>query len=156
MEFAAQLLEHSLQDNPQPLHFKEADPLTLKVRTSKSYQSFLDGIISKQKECVAWYDGSKKLGIRLTDYDLLLAIDHASISFSGKICKNQKGKTKLMLNVTIEDDYDFHWHNFSEGEKQFVTLGNNAAYISQIGLIIAPYHIDIKFKERGIRDVKSK
>ena len=154
MEFSAQLLEHSLQGHPSPLHFSEKDPLTSKVRNSKSYQTFLDRLISKQQERIAKYDGSIKFGIRLTDHDLLLAIDRATISLSGKICKNKRGKAKVRLEVTIEDDYDFHWHKFSEGEKPFVTAGNNAAYLSQIGLIITPYHLDIKFKERGIRNVK--
>ena len=86
--------------------------------------------------------------------NLLLAIDHASISLSGKVCKNKRGQAKMLLDVTIDDDYDFHWHNLSDKEKQFVTLGNNAAYISQIGVIITPYHLDIKFKERGVRNVK--
>ena len=125
-----------------------------KVRKSKSYQDFLDDIISKQQERIKKYDGSMKFGIRLKDHDLLLAINRATVSLSGKICKNKRGKAKVRLEVTIEDDYDFHWHKFSKNEKPFVTAGNNAAYISQIGLIITSYHFDIKFKERGVRNVK--
>ena len=68
--------------------------------------------------------------------------------------KNAAGTTLQDYRFIDCYDYDFHWHKFSKNEKPFVTAGNNAAYISQIGLIITSYHFDIKFKERGVRNVK--
>ena len=155
MVFSAQLLEHSLQSMPASLHFTQNDALTVAIRNAKSYNDFIDGIITRQTGKVARYESSQKMGVRLNDYDLALAIDHATISLDGEICKSKNGKAKVSVEVLIEDDYDFHWHNISSTERRFVTIGNNAAYISQLGQILTPYHIDIRFKEEGVRDVKT-
>ena len=154
MEFSARLLEHSLVVNPQPLHFSERDELSLAVRRSAAYQRKLDAIIKAQTKRIARYDGATHYGLLLNDFDLNAAINKADMTLRGKICKDKLGKAKVLLEVTIEDDYDFHWHVFSPEEKQLLTLGNNAAFVSQCALVITPYHLDIKFKERGVRYVK--
>ena len=72
-----------------------------------------------------------------------------NIYLDGTICKKSERSGITDIDVTVSDDYDFHWHNDKNrpNEDWLLRAGNNGALISQYLHIIRTYHWTAEFKE---------
>lgn len=135
---SAELLEHSLLDNPLPLNpYNNANA---KIRGSTEYSNFINSI--QDGNYSSWV-GPGTIEFR-SDLDLFAAFQHVRMFYKG--CKFGSWHD---LHIKITDTYTFHWQRLESSSffNFLTTLGANFAYIDQLLGIITPYDIEIAFKD---------
>ena len=105
-------------------------------------------IVDKQSEGYVKYEkGSADMDFK--SKDLATVIAHASMEYSGVVCKDVWGQAKLSLKIKIFDTYDFHYEWFNPITKARLFFGNTLARTSQIFGAIVPYDWSVNFTEHG-------
>lgn len=145
----ADLLLHSLRLFPDDREFWDGDLISILIKRSPAYQKIIADRQRNQSKGSKTYDGEGPIGVTFPDHDLHTAIGSADVYLDGTICKRNECYGITDINVTVSDDYDFHWHNKENrpDEDWLLKAGNNGALISQYLHIIRPYHWTAEFKE---------
>ena len=134
LNISADLLEHSLQDNPSDLiPFQEAaQPMQNSPEMLAFYKSIPTGTCFK--------DWSQPQNVKLVqNRDLFAAFEDVLVQYKGCKCSDS---SELSFKVT--DRYTFHWQGIEEGEV-LATLGANGAYVSQLLGAIHPFNEEVDF-----------
>ena len=145
----ADLLLHALRLSPEDREFWDGDLISLLIKRSPAYKKIIGDKQRGQMKGLKVYNGEGPLGVTFNDHDLRTAIGSADIYLDGTICKKSERSGITDIDVTVSDDYDFHWHNDKNrpNEDWLLRAGNNGALISQYLHIIRTYHWTAEFKE---------
>ena len=146
--WSAKFLDHSLQDHPADLTMYMSHPFTALVKGSNEYKKTLKEIVGKQIWRYGKYEKAL-IGMNFTSKDLATTIAHASMEYSGEICKDIWGGVEIDLTVKVYDTYDFHYEWFNPFTQPRLLGGNTLACTSQLLGAIVPYTWSVNFTEHG-------
>lgn len=148
--FAADCLEHSLQEVPEDIEITEGEVID-EIKKDSNFQKIINNLIDENK-------GNDKMDnvqiITFAKGDLALSLHNATLEISGIKQKNNKWK----LNIIISDLYDFtefkklqeyisNSGNYVDNIENFAAItGNNLAIIGSSCKVVNIYNIMIKFE----------
>lgn len=143
--FAADCLEHSLEQNPKDIHITEGKTIQ-DIQEDVGFKEEINSIIEENKNKKS-FEISKV--VTFANGDLMLALHDVTLQVKGE---KQKGN-KWKLEIEILDLYDFtdlkELEEYVNGDnffKGFVTsTANNLAMIATSCKIVSTYNIEIKF-----------
>lgn len=148
--FAAECLEHSLQEHPENIEITEGKVISDIVKNS-NFKKAINGFINQNQET-----GNIKNTKQVIEFEkgnLGLSLHNATLKVNGIKQKNNTWR----LNITISDLYDFtelkklqeyivQNANFAENFENFAAaVGNNLAAIGISCKVVNTYNITIKF-----------
>jgi hypothetical protein len=156
LPFAAELLEHSLRNNPADVVYQDGSGLSDKIQESPEYKAALDAIKEQIKDMPPGpISGELKEGIKFeADRDLFLAIHNARVTYSGH--KNADGT--FTLTVSVVDTYNFESqalrskyygdYYYQGGIKgAFTAVINELAVAEELLTGINPFKVTVLIKE---------
>ena len=138
--FAAFLLRHSLQDNPDDLHFPAHSKASELVRNTPEYQKVLEQIREELKNTDLQQEGT--LTLQFNSGDLYVALHNTTLRYSA-----DKIDGKWHINIIVSDCYDFAHHSKEEISSFKYRTINNMAYSDQQMGIINNYDISFEIIE---------
>ena len=138
----AQLLSHSLKNEPQDLNYNSNSDIAKKIQSNSKVEDLIKSEIPSD---YTGYIDNKKLGgvnygFNSSEMDLALGLHNATVYVSGNIV-NGSGN----LKVTVYDYYDFKHEEYEGGFSDIVTTINNAANYLESVDVINNYHITVNF-----------
>lgn len=144
-DFAADCLEHSLEQNPKDIYITEGKVIQ-DIQEDNGFKKEINSIIEENKNKKS-FETSKV--ITFADGDLMLALHDVTLQVRGEKQKDNKWN----LEIKIIDLYDFtdlkeleeyvNDENFLKGFT--ASTANNLAMIATSCKIVSTYNIEIKF-----------
>jgi RHS repeat-associated protein len=131
LNMSAELLEHSLQDNPSDLipYQAAAQPMQNSPEMNQFYQSIPNSCFN---------DWTQPQNVKFVqNRDLFVAFEDVRVSYKGCKCSGK-------LDFRVTDRYTFHWQA-PEMNQILATVGANGAYISQMLGAIHPFNEEVDF-----------
>ena len=144
---AALLMRQSLEPSPSSLVFEEGSLVSGKIKNSPEYRKIIDSLVANQRAGLREYDSFAPIEYKTGD--LFAGVGHATVYYKGTICK-MNGRAKVDLDITVKDDYDFHFligYQKSSYDGVLATIANNMAWSDQYFDVITPYSWKATFKE---------
>ena len=133
LNMSADLLEHSLLDNPSDLipYGTAAQPMQSSIEMIQFYKRIPLG---------CYKDWTSPQNVKLQqNRDLFVAFEDVRVSYKGCKCCDI-----CPLDFKVTDTYTFHWQA-PEMQQILATLGANGAYISQMLGAISPFNEEVDF-----------
>ena len=143
MKTSAEMLEHSLQDNPPAVTYKEGSRVVNQIKQTTEFKEIVNQSINSAKNGIIDQSGSITFN---SNTDLAGSIHGASYKISGTT-----GNDCSNLNVVITDIYDYDgfmsdYIDIKNPIKKFIFItGNNLAYADQLMGSIEEYDVKIIF-----------
>jgi len=138
-------LDHSLQDNPSKLEFKNNDPIANQIKQSKEYKNVMANLkktLKREKKKTYYQTGSMALE---SIKDLHLALHNVNYC----ITATKKGGS-WHTTMAITDTYNFEWKTWKQTmgtNSKIVNILNNYAVLAQSVGAINEYSIEARVKK---------
>ena len=138
---AAMLLEHSLQNHPDPLTFYEGSSLVDAIKNNTQYK---EKFSEMAQEIIAG-EAVVKDSFAFSDMDLFGALHNVDITVTGR---QENGSWRFDVHLHDRYNFQFQWDTyFSSFKMFFITIGNNMAWSDQFFGVVVNYDVDIYFEE---------
>ena len=149
----------------RPIVYSEGSMVSSAIKRSEEYQRKIDGLIQMAVVGFNPFHNTKD-SITFMSGDLYAAVKQAEIRYDGRICKARSGRTKVDLDITVSDKYNFEWWGLNETQllrrdnglslqdvlamvnATICMIGNNMAYIDQQAGAIQPFKWKAVFEEK--------
>ena len=138
---AALLLEHSLQNNPEPMTFYEGSSLVDAIKNNDQYKAKF----SEMAQQIIAGETVVKSDLTFSDMDLFGALHIVTITVTGQ---QENGVWRFDVHLYDRYDFRFQWDTyFSSLEMLLITIGNNMAWYEQLFSVVVNYDVNIYFEE---------
>jgi RHS repeat-associated protein len=137
----ADLMRHSLQDNPSNLRYGQNSSIAQKIQDSKEWKDAVAGYISAFGGDLKQSHFKVEDSLRFKSGDLHLALNKVGYTIEGT-----KVGDKWNISVTMKDTFDFTTWNAQKSDF-IANTANNLAYIDQKSGVINPYDIEVTFTQ---------
>ena len=145
-DVSAELLEHSLEENPEDLVFYNDSKIAQAMQNDTKLVNHIFELADKATNNVPLSPGDNSY--RFTDGDLFFSINNCNIDILDVI--PQPDGTKE-ITVHISDTYDFTkiWTLMNGNKVGLGELANDAGVVSTLIDAINPYKVDVYFTIKG-------
>ena len=149
----------------RPIVYSDGSMVSSAIKRSEEYRRKIDRLIQMAVVGFNPFHNTKD-SITFMSGDLYAAVKQAEIRYDGRICKARSGRTKVDLDITVSDKYNFEWWGLNETQllrrdnglslqnvlamvnATICMIGNNMAYIDQQAGAIQPFKWKAVFEEK--------